>query len=201
MLIRRRDMPQRPQQFAQPFRELQDLQEQTAQLLQQILPAVPGPIQPWIPDVDVEETEDAWIVEAELPGARPEDVHVEVHNGELTIRGEITERERSGVLRRRTRRAGEFEYRVSLPEPIDSENPQARLRNGVLEVRIPKSQRSRAREIRVQSDAPEGGGAPESETVIEQVGAAGARAGAPGQAAPAPGEPAQTSQPGGPTGS
>jgi HSP20 family protein len=116
-----------------------------------------APVQPWIPDVDVEETEDAWLVEAEIPGARAEDVHVEVHNGELDIRGEIVEKERAGVLRRRTRRVGEFEYHVVLPEPVDSDNPEARLHDGVLEVRIPKAERSSGREIPIQSD-----GGPES---------------------------------------
>jgi HSP20 family protein len=153
LLVRRREVGSRPQQYAQPYRELQDLQEQTAQLLQQVMPgAVAGPVQPWIPDVDIEETEDAWIVEAELPGARAEDVHVEVHNGELSIRGEIVEKERAGLLRRRTRRVGEFEYQVTLPEPVDSEKPEARLHDGVLEVRVPKAERSRSREIPIQSD-------------------------------------------------
>jgi HSP20 family protein len=152
LLVRRREAPTRPQQYVQPFRELQELQEQTAQLLQQVLPTVAAPVQPWIPDVDIEETEDAWIVEAELPGARAEDVHAEVHDGELTIHGEIVEKERAGVLRRRTRRVGEFEYRVTLPDQVDSDNPQARLHDGVLEVRVPKAQRTQAREIPIQSD-------------------------------------------------
>ncbi|MEA2235088.1 MAG: hypothetical protein QOD83_4904 [Solirubrobacteraceae bacterium] len=152
LLVRRREMPSRPQQYAQPYRELQDLQEQTAQLLQQMLPAGAAPVQPWIPDVDIEEAEDAWVVEAEIPGARAEDVHVEVHNGELDIRGEIVEKERAGILRRRTRRVGEFEYHVALPEPVDSENPEARLHDGVLEVRIPKAERSTGREIPIRSD-------------------------------------------------
>jgi HSP20 family protein len=151
VLVRRREGPSRGHPV-QPYRDLQELQEQTAQLLQQVLPTVAGPVQPWIPDVDVEETEDAWIVEAEIPGARAEDVHVEVHNGELTIRGEIVEKERAGILRRRTRRVGEFEYQVTLPEPVDNEKPEARLHDGVLEVRVPKAERARAREIPIQSD-------------------------------------------------
>jgi HSP20 family protein len=152
LLVRRREMPSRQQHYTQPYRELQDLQEQTAQLLQQMLPAVAAPVQPWVPDVDVEESEDAWIVEAEIPGARAEDVHVEVRNGELDIRGEIVEKERAGILRRRTRRVGEFEYHVTLPEPVDSENPEARLHDGMLEIRIPKAERSSGREIPIQSD-------------------------------------------------
>jgi HSP20 family protein len=164
LLVRRREVGSRPQQYAQPFRELQDLQEQTAQLLQQVMPgAVAAPVQPWIPDVDIEEAQDAWVVEAELPGARAEDVHVEVHNGELSIRGEIVEKERAGVLRRRTRRVGEFEYQVTLPEPVDSENPEARLHDGVLEVRVPKAARARSREIPIRSDGMASSSSPGSE--------------------------------------
>ena len=73
---------------------------------------------PWVPPVDVEETEDAWIVEAELPGVDKKDVDVQVRDSELTITGEIKERERKGILRRRTRRVGEFEFRVALPEAL-----------------------------------------------------------------------------------
>jgi HSP20 family protein len=152
LLVRRREVPSRSQQYAQPFRELQELQEQTSQLLQQMMPAVPAPIQPWIPDVDIEETDDAWVVEAELPGARAEDVHVEVRAGELHIHGSIVEKERAGILRRRSRRVGEFEYRVTLPEPVDSDNPEAHLHEGVLEVRVPKAEKSRSREIPIQSN-------------------------------------------------
>jgi HSP20 family protein len=47
---------------------------------------------------------------------------------------------------------GEFEYHVTLPEPVDSDNPEARLHDGVLEVRIPKAERSTAREIPIRSD-------------------------------------------------
>jgi len=68
--------------------------------------------------VDLEETDDAWIIEAEVPGARREDVSVELHGDELAVHGEIRERERAGILRRRTRRTGQFDYRVRLPGDV-----------------------------------------------------------------------------------
>jgi HSP20 family protein len=55
---------------------------------------------PFVPLVDIEETEDAWIVEADLPGVKLEDVNVEVRGSELAISGEIKERRREGILRR-----------------------------------------------------------------------------------------------------
>jgi HSP20 family protein len=154
VLVRRHNggrSPQRmqPVQRYQPFRELEEIQQQTAQLLEQMVGVPPEVVRPWVPDVDIEETEDSWILEAELPGARAEDVHVEVDDGELTIRGAITERERTGVLRRRTRRVGEFEYTVTLPGLSGDVEPQARLHHGVLEVRVPKPEQSRPRQIQI----------------------------------------------------
>jgi HSP20 family protein len=115
--------------------------------------AVPEAAALWTPPVDVEETEDAWIVEADVPGARKDDVNVEVNDNELVVHGEIKQRERTGVLRRRTRRVGEFEYRVTLPGDIDAEHIDAQLRDGVLRIRVPKSERARARRIEVQGES------------------------------------------------
>jgi len=155
VLVRRHDggrnrQRMQPVQRYQPFRELEEIQEQTAQLLEQMMGASPEVARPWIPDVDIEETDDAWILEAELPGARAEDVHVETDEGELTIRGAITEHEREGILRRRTRRVGEFEYAVTLPGLSGDVEPEARLHHGVLEVRVPKPEQSKPREIQIR---------------------------------------------------
>jgi HSP20 family protein len=69
---------------------------------------------------------------------------------ELTITGEIKERERKGILRRRTRRTGRFEYRVTLPGETDADNVDAKLEGGVLTVRVPKSGRARPRRVEVK---------------------------------------------------
>ena len=139
-----------PVQRFQPFRELEDIQQQTAQLMEQMMGgAAPDVVRPWIPDVDIEETDDQWVLEVDLPGARAEDVHVETNDNELTIRGAIAERERSGLIRRRTRRVGEFEFQVTLPGLSGDAEPQARLHHGVLEVRVPKPQQSRPRQIQI----------------------------------------------------
>ena len=105
----------------------------------------------WSPFVDIEETEDAWIVEAELPGVDRKDVTVELRDSELEISGEIKERERKGILRRRTRRTGRFEFRVTLPGSTNPENVQANVKDGVLTVRIPKQEEASRRKIEVQA--------------------------------------------------
>lgn len=104
----------------------------------------------WSPLVDVEETEDAWIVEADVPGAKRDDITVELQGDELAVHGEVKERERVGILRRRTRRTGQFDYRVRLPGDVDEDGIEAGLDGGVLTVRVPKSERARRRRIEIR---------------------------------------------------
>ncbi|MFD3586847.1 Hsp20/alpha crystallin family protein [Streptomyces sp. NPDC058683] len=70
--------------------------------------AVPAAALAWSPAVDMPETGDAYVLEAELPGIRRDDI--EMSERELRISGEYKERECVGVVRRTTRRAGRFEY-------------------------------------------------------------------------------------------
>jgi HSP20 family protein len=132
--------------------------EQTANQMQRLLEETFGGTGPllvdvtaWSPPVDIEEADDAYIVEAEVPGVKRDDVNIEVVGNELTISGEIKEKERVGILRRRTRKTGRFEYRVTLPVAVDSDKIDAKLDHGVLTVRIPKSERAQRRRIEVKS--------------------------------------------------
>jgi HSP20 family protein len=105
----------------------------------------------WVPDVDIEEQDDAYVVEAELPGVDRKDLNVELVGNELTVTGEMKERERKGVLRRRTRRVGRFELHVVLPDRVDGDGIQAELEKGVLTVRVPKAEAAQRRRIEVKS--------------------------------------------------
>ena len=146
---RRRDMTARPVRRFEPFREFDQLQAQMGELLESALAGAPGEGAPWIPAVDIEETDDAWIVEAELPGVDKKDVDIQMNDSELVVRGEIKERERVGILRRRTRRVGEFEFRVTLPGQTDAEQIDAKLDGGVLAIRIPKPKETQPRHINI----------------------------------------------------
>ena len=146
---RRRDMTARPVRRFEPFREFDQLQAQMGELLESALAGAPGEGAPWIPAVDIEETDDAWIVEAELPGVDKKDVDIQMNDSELVVKGEIKERERTGILRRRTRRVGEFEFRVTLPGQTDAEQIDAKLDGGVLAIRIPKPQETQPRHIEI----------------------------------------------------
>lgn len=93
------------------------------------------------PLVDIREDETSFVVQAELPGTKPEDVHVEVERGVLTIRGERRFSSDENVqkqYRRVERYYGAFERSFSLPSEVDADSVNAQLTNGALEVRIPK---------------------------------------------------------------
>lgn len=135
-----------------PFRELEELHSRIGQLIETSWPEAGNSARGmWSPLVDIEETDDAWLVEAELPGVKQEDINVEVSDSELVISGELKERERKGILRRRTRRTGQFDYRVTLPGEADAERIEASLDEGVLTVHIPKPERARRRRIEIKS--------------------------------------------------
>jgi HSP20 family protein len=142
----------------EPFRELEELQEQTAQLLESVLGGGAGmpDARPWVPPVDIEETDDAWIIEAELPGVDKQDVDVDIRENELVIHGEIKEKERKGIIRRRTRRVGEFEFRVMIPGQLDPGSVDAKLDDGVLMVRVPKPAAAQSQRINVTSGSDAG---------------------------------------------
>ena len=101
------------------------------------------------PLADLEETDEAYLAEIELPGVKIEDLSVEVAGRRLTVTGERKERERVGILRRRTRTVGRFHYEVILPGEVDEESVSASLHEGVLTVRVPKPASERPRRIPV----------------------------------------------------
>jgi HSP20 family protein len=144
-----------PQRW-EPLSELEQVNERLRRILDQTfgdfgLSSLVSEVASWSPPVDVEETDDAYVLEAELPGVKREDVDIEVAGNELAISGEIKEKERKGVLRRRTRRTGRYEYRVSLPDQVEGDKIDADLNDGVLSVRVPKSQRQQRRRIEIKS--------------------------------------------------
>ena len=140
--------PSRPAARWDPFRELDELYDRMNRLWETVL--VPG-AERWSPLADVEETDDAYSVEIDLPGVSREDVDIQLDDRELTVSGEVKEKERSGILRRRTRRVGQFHYAVRLPGDVDADNVTASLHEGVLTVRVPKSQAAKPRRIAISS--------------------------------------------------
>ncbi|MDR9436402.1 MAG: Hsp20/alpha crystallin family protein [Thiohalophilus sp.] len=107
----------------------------------------------WIPAVDIKETQDAFILHADVPGVDPKDVDVHMENGILTIKGERESEkkdEREGY-KRVERQYGSFYRRFSLPDTADAEKISARSKNGVVEITIPKKEAVQPRKISVES--------------------------------------------------
>jgi HSP20 family protein len=136
-----------------PLEELEQVSERMRRMLSETFGGRQAPSREgaWAPAVDIEEADDAYVVEADLPGVKRNDVNIELVGNELTITGDIKERERKGALRRQTRRTGHFEYRVTLPAHVDAENIEANLDEGVLTVRVPKAERAQRRKIEIKS--------------------------------------------------
>jgi HSP20 family protein len=106
----------------------------------------------WSPfPVDIEETDDAYIVEIDLPGVSRHDVTLEVDGRELTVYGEVKERDRKGFAHRQNRRTGRFHHTVTLPGEVDLERITASLDDGVLMVQAPKSRATKAHRVQIGS--------------------------------------------------
>ena len=131
-----------------PLRELDELYERVNTLWQS---GLGGALDQWSPLADVEETDDAYTVEIDLPGVAREDVDIQLDDRRLTVSGDIEEKERTGILHRRTRRVGRFHYAVTLPGDVDADAVSAQLHDGVLTVRVPKSAQAKPRRIPISS--------------------------------------------------
>ena len=104
---------------------------------------------------DVSEDADALQITMELPGVQPEDARLSLENNILTIRGEKRQEidENNERVHRFERVYGTFERTFALPNTVDPDKIDARFENGVLLIRIPKAERARPREIRVNAPA------------------------------------------------
>ncbi len=109
--------------------------------------------QQWLPAVDIKEEAERFVVRADLPGVRPEDIEVSLENGLLSISGKREseiENEKDGY-RRVECNYGEFQRQFTLPESADPDKVEAKCDKGVLEITIGKSEARRPRRINVQS--------------------------------------------------
>lgn len=140
-----------PSEFWDPFGDFAQVWNRMAQYF-----GPPGEVgsEAWIPAVQTDETDDAYLVRAELPGMKREDVDVELRGNELRITGEVkdeAEGKEEGEGKPLRHRRGNFAYRTSLPADADAENIDAQLTDGILTVRLPKAAQARSRRIEIKS--------------------------------------------------
>jgi HSP20 family protein len=105
----------------------------------------------WGPDIDLSETDEEFIVRAELPGLDPRGVDVSLVGRTVTLKGEKRqERKEAGESYRLMERSyGSFTRTVELPTDVNAGQAEATYRNGLLEVRLPKTERAKPKKIEV----------------------------------------------------
>ncbi len=106
----------------------------------------------WIPAVDIHETEDNYVVKADLPGMKKEDIQIDLKDSTLTIRGEkkFEEKVSKDNYIRTERAYGTFVRSFTLPNNVDAEKIKASYKDGVLELTLPKKEEAKPKQIKVE---------------------------------------------------
>ncbi len=136
-----------------PWQELEQMNRQLSHLFDGTpLGLATREAEIWSPAVDIRETDDALLVQAELPGIEKKDVELEIKEGVLTISGERRYEKdvNEDNVHRIERSYGSFSRSFSLPNNIDTEKVQASMKNGVLEIRLPKRESAKAKSITIK---------------------------------------------------
>ena len=139
-----------------PFVELEEVSKQ----LNRIFGKSPARTEPerellamadWAPDVDITETDTAYLIKGEIPGVNKEDVKVNIENGVLTMSGERKqEKEEKGKKFHRIERSyGSFMRSFRLPDNIDESAVKAEFKDGMLNVTLPKSAQAKPKSTNI----------------------------------------------------
>jgi len=141
----------------EPLREMEDLQNRLSALFGRT-PVRRGSgkesitLPEWTPLADITEDDKEYVIKAELPELRREDVKVTVENGILTISGErkFEKEEKKKKYHRVERGYGSFVRSFALPEDADADKVKAQFKQGMLEVHLPKNEKAKPKQIEVQ---------------------------------------------------
>ena len=140
-----------------PFRELEDMSTRLNRIFGQ--PSVRrfteedgGTFADWAPAMDVQETDKEYLLKADLPEVKKEDVKVDVKDGVLSVEGERKqEKEEKGKKFHRVERSyGKFVRRLALPTDVDEQKIMAEFKDGVLNVHLPKTPTAKPRMIDIK---------------------------------------------------
>jgi HSP20 family protein len=142
----------------EPVRELNTIQSEMNRLFNTFFEASTpgnggtlGAARRWIPAMDLVETEDDFVLRADLPGLSESDVNIELEDNVLTISGQrkAEHEERKEGYYRVERASGSFSRSLTLPEGVDPEAVKASFDKGVLEVRVPKPEQRKPRKVAI----------------------------------------------------
>jgi HSP20 family protein len=140
----------------EPFRELSTLQSEMNRLFNSVFDSPTGTgnggaARRWLPAMDIVETDDDFVLRADLPGIDEDDVKIEFEDGTLTISGErkAEHQTKNEGYYRVERSYGSFSRSLTLPQGVNPESVSANFDRGVLEVRIPKPEERKPRRIEI----------------------------------------------------
>lgn len=140
-----------------PFRELEDMQTRLSSVLNRRSQRRDEgkesiTVAEWAPTVDITEDDKEYLIKAELPEIKKEDVKVTVENGVLVLSGErkLEKEENNRKYHRIERSYGSFARSFGLPDDADDANVNAEFKEGILKVHIAKSEKSRPKQIEVK---------------------------------------------------
>ena len=139
-----------------PFRELEGIQARLDRVfgepVQRGSDADNFSFSEWAPAVDIEETADEYLVKADLPDVKKENVKVEFEDGVLTVEGErkLDNEEKGKKFHKIERAYGKFVRRFALPTEVDASRLSADFKEGVLNVHLPKSADGKPKAITVK---------------------------------------------------
>lgn len=140
-----------------PWRDFGSLQERINKMFDDTMRSVaPGDEElvtgAWSPAVDIHETDDTFVVSADLPGLNKEDIHINVEDNTLTIKGEKKFEEKVPRDRyiRVERTYGTFVRSFSLPQNVDSTKIKATFRDGILDLTLPKREEAKPKRVAVE---------------------------------------------------
>jgi HSP20 family protein len=105
----------------------------------------------WTPALDIHEDKDNFIVRAELPGMRREDIDVSLHDGALSVSGErrLEKKHEEAEVYRSERFFGKFQRTVTLPAPVAADKVKAQYQDGILTVTLPKTEEAKPKQTEV----------------------------------------------------
>ena len=141
-----------------PFKEMEETQNRLARFLGLTPARLPNSdkesmtITQWAPSVDIIEDDKEWLVKADLPEVKKEDVKVTVEGGVLTITGErkFEKEEKDKKYRRIERSYGNFFRSFTLPDAADGSKVNAEFKDGLLKVHLPKSEKATPKTVEVK---------------------------------------------------
>jgi HSP20 family protein len=140
-----------------PFKELDDMSQRLNRLFgRSAARSEPGTealaTVDWAPSVDISETDSEYIIKAEIPEVKKEDVKVTVEDGQLTIQGERKqEKEEKGKRYHRIERSyGSFMRSFTVPDNADESKAKAEYKDGMLTLTLPKSEKAKPKALEVK---------------------------------------------------